>query len=258
MVAEIMESKRIIVNADDFGTNKIVTHEIEAMIEKHCISSTTVMANGVCIEEAASFARNHPEISFGAHICLSEFDSITKPDAFKKYGLTDEGGRFIKMAIFQLDEFPSELLSAIKAEIEAQVDILRDYGIPLSHCDSHHHAHTLYWLHRLFGETVRGKGITKVRIARHFAFRNLLRNPAAWLKPWLKRELVIHHYKSSFATTRQFCGYAEYVSSPDRYGDMVELMCHPGHPKYQKEYDLVKDNTALIDTGTRMISYLEI
>lgn len=253
-----IKAKRIIVNADDFGRNEAVTREIETMIEKHCISSTTVMANGTCLDEAASFARKHPEISFGAHICLSEFDSITKPDVFKKYGLTDEAGRFIKMAIFKIGNHAPELLAAIKAEIEAQIDILRDYQIPLSHCDSHHHVHTLYWLHRLYGETVKEKRITKVRIARHFERRNLFRDPAAWLKPWLKRELVINYYKSHFETTKQFCSYAEYVSSPDTYGGIVELMCHPGHPDYQKEYDMVKDKVVFTNPGIRLISYLDL
>lgn len=253
-----MRQKRIIVNADDFGRNEVVTREIEAMIERRRISSTTVMANGANLDEAASFARNHPEISFGAHVCLTEFDSITKPDAFKKYGLTDETGRFIKMAIFQIGERPPELLKAIKAEMEAQIDILRDYGIPLSHCDSHHHAHTIYWLHHLFGETVKEKGIQKVRIARHFAWRNIFKDPAAWIKPWLKRELVINYYKSHFETTKQFCSYAEYVSSPDSYGGIVELMCHPGHPKYQKEYDMVKENIVFNNLEIKQISYLDL
>ena len=112
---------RIIVNADDFGASVIVNKEIERMILERAISSTTIMANGAHLDEACSFAKNHPSVSYGVHLCLSEFDSITKSPILHKYGVTDEDGRFIRMAIFHISRFPDDLLCAIKEELLAQV-----------------------------------------------------------------------------------------------------------------------------------------
>ena len=42
---------RVIINADDFGINPIVTSEIERMIELGIVTSTTIMANGSCLDE---------------------------------------------------------------------------------------------------------------------------------------------------------------------------------------------------------------
>ena len=48
--------KKIIINADDFGLSDSVNRAVAASLEKSLISDTTIMANGVCFEEAVALA----------------------------------------------------------------------------------------------------------------------------------------------------------------------------------------------------------
>lgn len=246
---------RIIVNADDFGVNQAVNREIERMIVEGAISSTTIMANGACLEEACSFAKTHPTVSYGVHLCLSEFDSITKSPILQKYGVTDKNGRFIRMAIFHLSKFPAELLCAIKEELLAQIRMIESYYLPLSHCDSHHHVHTIWGLQNVFDEVLREEGFTKIRIAWHESTYNKLRHPIRSIK----RELIIRFYKKRFKTTDAFYSYADYmgVAIKDPHRE-VELMCHPGHPKYTTEYESVQHKKALAGGGISLITYNDL
>ena len=246
---------RIIVNADDFGASVIVNKEIERMILERAISSTTIMANGAHLDEACSFAKNHPSVSYGVHLCLSEFDSITKSPILHKYGVTDEDGRFIRMAIFHISRFPDDLLCAIKEELLAQIRVLKSYNLPFSHCDSHHHVHTIWGLQNIFKEVLQEEGFSKIRIAWHDSTYNKLRHPVRSFK----RGLIIWFYKKHFKTTDAFYSYASFIncSRAGRYNS-VELMCHPGHPKYITEYKLVQNKKALTDGDIGLITYNDL
>lgn len=249
--------KRFIINADDFGINKKVTKEIERFIEEGVITSTTIMANGACLEEVARFARSHQEASFGVHLCLSEFESITKSPVLKKYGITDNNGNFVRKQIFKIKHFDKELLQAIKDELVAQINILKSYNIPLSHCDSHHHVHAIFGLEKIFEEVLKEEGFNKIRIARKESGYNLIRHPLRSIK----RLYMIRYYKKKFLTTDSFCSYAEYLHNPSLYkGNIIELMCHPGHEEiaFVKESQLVQNKVALQNLEIKLISYLDI
>ena len=246
--------KQIIVNADDFGINSVVTSEIERMIEVGAVSSTTVMANGACLEEAARFAKQHPEVSFGVHLCLTEFDSLTKNDAFKRAGITDENGIFVKKAIFSPHiRFDSVLLKAIKEELNSQIDVVSSLGFVISHADSHHHSHTIYWLKDTIASVLHDRGIRKVRIGSDF---RTLRMKAHILQ-WMRRQNVNGYYRGTFITTNNFFSYDEFVNAgcPIKDDETIELMCHPGHPgeQYRREMLLVDNKHLPIDI--KLISY---
>ena len=94
--------KRIIINADDFGINATVTHAIEDMISRGIVTSTTIMANGVCLNDVKEIYDKYPNVSYGIHLCIAEFDSITKSDVLYKYGLTNSEGVFFKQELWNL------------------------------------------------------------------------------------------------------------------------------------------------------------
>lgn len=155
--------KKIIINADDFGINDIVTSEIKRMIKLNAISSTTIMANGKAIDRVKAIVTKHPEISFGVHLCLDEFDSLTKSADLHKYGVTNHKGEFIKGAVFRIKQFPIELKKAIIKELSAQVEVLLNMGITPSHADSHHHVHVIYGLKDVFSDVLEKYNIRKIR-----------------------------------------------------------------------------------------------
>lgn len=250
--------KKIIVNADDFGINEIVTSEIERMIEKGCVTSTTVMANGKCLDEVKRFASLHPEVSFGVHLCLSEFDSITKSEGLFRAGLTNENGGFIKKAIFDLNNLKdTEVQRAIIEELNAQIEVVKALNIPVSHADSHHHVHTIYPLRNIFVSVLKEQGIGKIRLGADYALHSRIH-----VRGWLHREWLNRLYKKNFITADTFSSYARYMKGVFKCEreNVVELMCHPGHPAehYQIEMKLVQECAVMKTNDIQFISYLDI
>lgn len=248
----------LIVNADDFGINEVVTAEIEKQIGQGAVSSTTVMANGACLNEVKRFAAIHPEVSFGVHLCLSEFESITKSEALYKSGLTDEQGRFIRYEIFHLNNLSDKNVQrAIYDEINAQIDVVSGLGFPISHADSHHHAHTIYPLREVFAKALHERGIKKLRLGRDFRSLRM----KAHVKKWLQRIRLNRFYQEGFTATDSFMSYREFLNSGYvlKEGETLELMCHPGHPakKYCDEMKMVEAKAAL-QNNVRMISYNDL
>lgn len=246
---------KVIINADDFGINPIVTSEIGRMIDIGAISSTTIMANGSCLDEVKNIAFLHPEISYGVHLCLSEFTSITKSPILYKYGITDKDGVFITKAIFKGRSFNNELKSAIKNELSAQIEIVQGLGIPLSHCDSHHHVHTIYELKEIFADVIEQYRFKKVRRASSFDTMRL----RVHLLPWVKNILVNKFYSNKFCTTDAFLSYSRFVENPKSF-DITELMCHPGHPalSYRQEMKQVESCCIKSMPEIKIISYNEL
>ncbi len=247
---------KVIINADDFGISEIVTSEIERLIEKRIVTSTTILANGRCLDEVKRFTIIHPEISYGAHLCLSEYSSITKSPILHKYGLTDEGGTFVHKAIFRINSFQDELLVAIKDELIAQIRVLKDLGIPLSHSDSHHHVHTIYELRELFSQVFKQEGITRVRIPSvKVNWRVKLH-----LYTYFKLLFVNRFYKSIFITTDEFSSFAGFVSNKISNIETIELMCHPGHSsqKFKNEVSLIEKGRFNFDEKIELISYNDL
>ena len=251
--------KRIIINADDFGINEVVTAEIERMVELRAISSATVMANGVCLDEVKRFVLLHPEVSFGAHLCLSEFGSITRSDGLYRAGLTDENGDFVHKAIFGLNNLnDADVRRSIMEELNAQIDIISSLGFPISHADSHHHVHTIFPLKELFAEVLLNRGIMRLR--RGSSFKSL--RMKLHLQLCQRRRKLNNYYSKQFAMTNDFLSYSEFINRGYRLADdqTIELMCHPGHPgkPYQEEMALVGAKAALYGKEIQLISYNEL
>ena len=244
--------KQIIINADDFGINEVVTSEIERMILAKAVSSTTVMANGVCLDEVRRFAASHPEVSYGIHLCLSEFSSITKSDGLYRSGLIDGNGRFIHKAVFHLPNYYDEdVCKAIIEELNAQIDVVNSLGFQISHADSHHHVHTIYPLQNLFTQVLHKRGIDKIRLGMDFRSFRMKRH----LIQWMQRVRLNSYYRSQFITTESFASYSNGCR-----GCCVELMCHPGHPAkpYRDEMKLVEAKTVLKDSDVKLITYNDL
>lgn len=250
---------RIIVNADDFGINSVVTSEIVRMIEAGAVSSTTVMANGACLEEVKRFAGLHPEVSFGVHLCLSEFDSLTKNDTLFRAGLTNEGGAFISKAIFQCKNLGNDdVRKAIRGELNAQIDVVSSLGFKISHADSHHHVHTIWPLRDVFSDVLKERGIEKIRLGGEYTTWRM----KAHVIGWIRRARLNKFYRDSFVTTDAFSSYKEYLLMGKTLtsNGVIELMCHPGHPgtMYREEMKSVEAKAALVKSDVKLISYNDL
>lgn len=285
---------RVIINADDFGINDIVTRYTEDLIDKGLISSTTIMANGFCLDEVARFSKRHPEISYGIHFCLDEYESLTKNSVLSEYGLTDNDGVFIKGGVFVCERYDERLKNAVYDELCAQVERLLFLGVPISHADSHHLVHTrVPKLQNTFISVFKKYGIEKVRIGEIYSLREMIKThqtdaPSStnanhitiehntgkqkgkiirglnFVKAQIKQLAINYRYKKNFKTTDYFFFYSGLLKNTSMANKMtnatIELMCHPGHPSpvYQFEICQIESNKLDEKMNYKLISYNEL
>ncbi len=252
---------KVIINADDFGASVKVNQAIENCIINGDITSTTIMAGGKAFDDAVSKTCQYPQISFGVHLALDEFASITRSMVLEKYGLIDENGIFIKDAYKGIAIYTDELLEAIYSEWTAQIKKVRDAGVNISHVDSHHHCHTLPQLKKVLHKVMIDNNLHRVRIQHLKSFDMYMKHISGvattgnykkedangkkrsifeMLKFFLRAQLWQESTKKEFLTTDFFCPYSFFFKNHSYLErsmnkKVLELMCHPGHPNYEEE-----------------------
>lgn len=257
---------KIIVNADDFGLDPVVNSEIAKGLQEGYISSATILANSDYLDDVAQIIEQNPKKSFGVHLNISYGRSITQNPVFNKYGIMGEDGLFIMKAAFKnCPNANPELQKAIEDEWLAQIDLLKNKGIALSHVDGHHHCHTWYGLADALCHVLKETRIQRVRSKFRYPVKknaktvckmvacNVLYPMRSFIYLSNKAKLRTigdDIYQQDFRTRLQkqgfilpdyFCSFNEFCA---RYkaGELllpencsIELMLHPGVKKYQNE-----------------------
>src|SRR5918998_1744630 len=120
-----MLSKRcLIVNADDFGRSPGVNRGIIEAHEHGIVTSASLMVRWPAAAEAAAYGREHPDLSLGLHIDLSE------------WAYRDGDWR----AVYEVAL--AEDIAAVADEVDRQLATFhRLVGQDPTHIDSHQHAH---------------------------------------------------------------------------------------------------------------------
>ncbi len=132
--------KNLIINADDFGMSREVNEGIKLGIEAGIITSVSLMVNMPFFESAMTYLKKHPEISVGLHFNITEGFPIQPRN--QTTTLTREGGHFFYWTFMIFNLFLKKIeIKEIEGELAAQFKILKQYNIPISHIDSHHHIH---------------------------------------------------------------------------------------------------------------------
>jgi len=137
--------RRLIVNADDFGLTAGVNR---ATVETHIggvVSSATLMANGARFEDAVTAARSAPNLSVGCHVVLVDGTPVSPPGALdtlvairsaapdKFYSSLSAFAARAMLGGFDRDQ--------LVAEVTAQIRKIQATGLPVTHLDTHKHAH---------------------------------------------------------------------------------------------------------------------
>lgn len=135
MTAGPTSTRRLIVNADDFGLTRGVSEGILAAHRHGIVSSTTVLVTADLDAEQLARARGCG-LGMGLHVNLTLGRPLTRGAS-----LVDEGGRFVRDARRAAARARA---SDVEAEVEAQLArFQRLVKRPPTHLDTHHHVGVL-------------------------------------------------------------------------------------------------------------------
>jgi predicted glycoside hydrolase/deacetylase ChbG (UPF0249 family) len=164
----------LIVNADDFGITSGVNRAVAELHAAGVVTSATLMARAAATDEAIGIARATPSMAVGCHVVLVDGEPVLSPTRdiphlagpldgrFRPslmgffhwvYGFGSEGNRII--AIRERE---------IEAETAAQIALLQNRGLHLTHIDTHKHAHMFPAVLR---PVLRAAGAAGIRVVRN-------------------------------------------------------------------------------------------
>src|SRR5512143_2576734 len=130
--------KQLIVNADDLGADEGRNAGIFEAILSGAVTSVSILPNGSALDQALENigSLRSADVSFGLHVNLSEGRPICPglrllagPDGFFL------GKRRAHELLMRRDD--SALKNEITRELRAQMDAVREWGIPIRHLDGH-------------------------------------------------------------------------------------------------------------------------
>lgn len=135
--------KRLIVNADDFGLSDHTYEWTVKGFECGALTSATVMAGMPATAKAVAYAKDHPEFSFGVHLCLVDEQPLCRPEEISSM-VDPRTGRLWATRQFILRNFTGRIrVDDLEREMTAQLGQLADMGLKPSHFDGHGHNHRL-------------------------------------------------------------------------------------------------------------------
>ena len=126
-----MRHRRLIVNADDFGLTEGVNAGIVEAFQNGILRSASLMANGRAFDDAVRLALENPSLDVGCHLMLISGRAVSKPDQ----DLARSAPRLAARLAW------GWRAGAIEGEFAAQIEKIQAAGVPLSHLDTHKHAH---------------------------------------------------------------------------------------------------------------------
>lgn len=157
--------KRLIINADDFGSDRMRNEGIIRAVEAGVVTSVSVLANGPAFTDVVDWVRSVParKISFGVHLNITQ----GQPVAGGLTELVDERSVFLgkkKVLSFLGRGISPVLTREIEKEIESQIEALLREDIAVDHIDSHHHVHIFPGVIPIVMRAARRHGIPSIRV----------------------------------------------------------------------------------------------
>ena len=266
----------LIIHADDFGETAEITDGICQSIEAGVVTSASIVANMPMTQYALQRVRSLAErASFGVHLNLCEGRPLMP-------GLTlvDADGEFHgKRTLIQRALLGKLSVRELEAEITAQIGLVRDSGVAISHVDGHKHLHQLPLISVVLAKVLPRFDIRRVRLMRTGSlitsrkFATALRELAAWRAARVFGRAGLRSPVRAVDLTQILSGgwaNRSPAALADPHGP-VELCCHPalaadagGKPSSHRrpeelEY-LLSDRfrQLLRSSRTRLVSYWQV
>jgi len=148
------DAKLLIVHADDLGMSHSVNAATMKAFESGLVNSGSIMVPCPWFSEIATYARKNPQADLGLHLTLtSEWTSFRWGPVLPKdrvASLLDKSGY---LHLTESDAATHADVKEVEAEIRAQIERARSFGIQPTHLDSH--MGTLYQTKALFETLLR-------------------------------------------------------------------------------------------------------
>lgn len=251
-------SKNIIINADDFGKSSAINFAIITAMELNLCKDTTLLVNFEDSEHAASLAiSNSLKNNVGIHFNLTEgfplTDKIKKERRFcNSHGLFHYK-RNKRLIFLTLSE-----KRAVYEELTSQVQLCRNFGIPISHADSHNHIHEEPGMLPIFLNIVKNENILFLRIAKNLGSVSFINH--------LYRNMYNHTlWFNKLAGSNYFGSTSDFYNSKKmkKLNPIIELMIHPGLINKNQIFDIYSNENLSIQIpkilyNNKLISYKEI
>ena len=155
---------RLIVNADDFGLTAGVNRAIAELHRDGVLTSASLMARVAAADEAARIALATPTLGVGCHVVLVDGEPVLPPSEIPSLVDRQTGQFPATMSAFLGRLFTGRVHAAeIEAETAAQIALLQNKGLALTHIDTHKHVHLFPGVLRPVLRAARKAGIRAVR-----------------------------------------------------------------------------------------------
>lgn len=196
-------TKKIIINADDFGISEGAVLGIIKAHQDGILTSTTCMVNMPYAKMGLELASRYPNLGVGIHLVLT----VGRPliDGAKSY--VDKNGNFLRPSAYPNEE-PNANFDELYREWKAQIErFIKLAGKKPTHIDSHHHVHLLPQHHDVV-----------IKLAKEYDL------------PIRQRDQIINNYQYVRCNDQFYKDNVNYeyltstINNIDEYG---EIMCHP-------------------------------
>jgi chitin disaccharide deacetylase len=261
----------IIVNADDFGIHPKINAGILSAYHHGIVTSATMLMTTPFVDETVGQVRAE-SLPVGVHLSLTLGKAVAGrhevPDLVDERNDFTWSARRLLLCSFA-EESEQRLVSQIRREFEAQLQLACDYGVRPTHADSHQHVHMNPAIFSLVEELLPRYGIKRLRYSREVfsisGLAGLLKQgkcsnvAKVALLRWLSRSA-----RPQLATTDGFFGVlysgavtkqalrAAILSLQDHHS--FEVCIHPGFPASNQEtvYPLAYVNEFISDRARQM------
>jgi chitin disaccharide deacetylase len=254
----------VIITADDYGFSGETAEATEKQLKRGSATGASIMAKMPATNRAATFARSHPEFSFGIHLVFVGSGverPISSPSDVR--GLVGRDGAFLPLQAALLRTYSGRVSgSMIEREARAQIEHLLNMDVNIEYADSHGHIHKQGTFMSVLGRVLPAYGIRCLRRPQNIWLENRL-----GLKCGISRALYASVPKE-LTTTSLFFGATSVEDSSElaRIGSRIdqeslEIGFHPGvttewrRTEGQQVAELLR---TLEEEGHRVVSWRDV
>ncbi len=221
----MINPKRVIVNADDYGSNSSINRAIIALFDRGVVNSTTIMANMPGFLDAVELAHRYKIINrIGIHLVLTEGKPLTQRIGEISY-LFNKKENLSRIRTRKLFFLGRKERSIIYQELAAQIEKVKKEGIRISHIDTHHQLHDSLSLLKIIIDLLKTYKISSVRILNNLERKNMIKNT---YRDTINRYLKYRKLNYSDFLGDQIDFMSMFKKNPLLFNKRkVEIMVHP-------------------------------